>query len=385
MGASEVRIEPVTSHKDLRAFIMFPFELYRSDKYWVPPLISERFKHFDPHHNPFYEHAQVQLFRAVRGNKTVGTIAAIDDQMHPKIWNEPVGFFGEFDVVEDYEVAAALFTAARDWLASRGREIMRGPMNMNINEEIGLLIEGFDGPPVIMMTYNPPYYQTFMERYGFVKAKDLYAYKTEIRRDVSNTVILPERVTRAARIAQERHHVQMRRLDMKRFWEEVELIKPVYRKAWAKNWGAIPMTDAEFTYLANNLRQIADPDLVYLALIDGQPVGCFVALPDYNQVAYHLNGRLFPVGWIKLLWYKRKIDGIRVLIMGVLEEHRLKGIEALFYQEAARVAAPKGYKWVEMSWILEDNYNVRRGIEMLGGKIYRRYRLYDLPTKPKSD
>ena len=385
MAASDVRVEPVVSRQDLRSFIMFPFELYRTDKYWVPPLIGERFKHFDPHHNPFYEHAEVKLFRAIRGDKTVGTIAAIDDQLHPKVWNEPAGFFGEFEVIEDYEVAARLFSAAREWLVSRGREIMRGPMNLNINEECGLLIEGFDGCPMIMMTYNPRYYQTFLERYGFAKAKDLYAYKIGIRGDASNAVNLPERVTRAARIALERHHVQMRRLDMDHFWEEVELIKPIYRAAWSKNWGALPMTDAEFTNLANNLRQIADPELVYLAFIDGQPVGCFVALPDYNQVAYHLNGRLFPIGWIKFLWYKRKINGLRVLIMGVLEEHRLKGIEALFYQEAARVALPKGFVWGEMSWILEDNYNVMRGIEMMGGKVYRKYRLFDLPTKSQSD
>jgi len=381
MAASDIHIEPVMDRRDLRAFIMFPFELYRSDRYWVPPLIGERFRHFDPHHNPFYEHATVQLFRAVRGGKTVGTIAAIDDPLHPGIWGEPVGFFGEFEVIEDYEVAARLFSAAREWLASRGREIMRGPMNLNINEEIGLLIEGFDGCPVIMMTYNPHYYQTFLERYGFSKAKDLYAYKTEIRDGDSQAVSLPEQVTRAARVAQERYHVQMRPLDMAHFWEDVALVKPIYRAAWSKNWGALPMTDREFANLANNLRQVLDPELAYLAFINGQAVGCFVALPDYNQVAYHLKGRLFPIGWLKFLWYKRKINGLRVLIMGVLEEHRLKGIEALFYQEAHRVALPKGHKWAEMSWILDDNYNVIRGIELMGGKVYRKYRLYDLPTR----
>jgi GNAT superfamily N-acetyltransferase len=381
MAQSEVRIAPVETRQDLRSFIMFPFELYRSDKYWVPPLIGERFKHFDPHHNPFYEHAEVKLFRALRDGKTVGTIAAIDDQLHPQVWNEPVGFFGEFEVVENYDVAARLFTAAKEWLASRGRGVMRGPMNLNINEECGLLIEGFDGCPVIMMTYNPPYYRTFLERYGFVKAKDLYAYKAEITGDDSHVVKLPERVIHGAEIARERYHVEMRHLDLDRLDEEVELIKPVHRAAWSKNWGALPMSDAEFTHLANNLKQVVDPELTYVAFIDGKPVGCFVALPDFNQVAYHLNGRLFPIGWLKFLWYKSKIDGLRVLIMGVLEEHRLKGIEALFYQEACRVALPKGYKWGEMSWILEDNYNVIRGIEMMGGKVYRKYRLFDLPTR----
>jgi len=380
MSATDVRIEPVTVRRELESFIKFPFKLYRSHPYWVPPLIGERFKHFDPDRNPFYEHAEVQLFRAMRAGKTVGTIAAIADELHVKVWQEPVGFFGEFEVVEDYDVASALLSAARQWLASRGREIMRGPMNLNIVEEVGLLIDGFDGRPVIMMTYNPPYYQTFMEGYGLIKAKDLYAYIVDIASFGPNLENLPPRVSRVARIARERYGVQVRPLDFDRFEEEVELIKPIYNEAWSKNWGALPLTDRELTALANSLRQIADPALVYLGFIDGRAVGCFLGLPDYNQVAYHLNGRLFPIGWAKFLWYRRKITGFRAWAMGVLEEHRLKGIEALFYEEVSRAAVRKGYQWVEMSWILEDNYKVSRAIETLGGKIYRTYRIYDVPT-----
>jgi GNAT superfamily N-acetyltransferase len=257
---------------------------------------------------------------------------------------------------------------------------MRGPVNLNINDEVGLLIDGFDGRPVIMMTYNPPYYQTFMERYGLVKAKDLYAYIVDIASFGPNLENLPPRVSRVARIARERYGVQVRPLDFDRFEEEVELVKPIYRKAWSENWSALPMTDGEFTTLANNLRQIADPALVCLGFIDGEAIGCFVGIPDYNQVAYHLNGRLFPIGWAKFLWYRRKITGFRVLIMGVLEEHRLKGVESLFYEEVTRAAIRKGYQWVEMSWILEDNYKISRAIETLGGKTYRTYRIYDVPT-----
>ena len=257
---------------------------------------------------------------------------------------------------------------------------MRGPVNLNINDEVGLLIDGFDGRPVIMMTYNPPYYQTFMEDYGLVKAKDLYAYIVDIASFGPNLENVPPRVSRVARIARERYGVQVRPLDFDRFEEEVELVKPIYRKAWSENWSALPMTDGEFTTLANNLRQIADPALVYLGFIDGRVVGWFIGLPDYNQVVYHLNGRLFPIGWAKFLWYRRKITGFRVLIMGVLEEHRLKGVESLFYEEVSRAAVRKGYQWVEMSLILEDNYKISRAIETLGGKIYRTYRIYDLPT-----
>ena len=379
MTASDVRIEPVVSRQDLRAFIMFPFTLYKADPYWVPPLISDRLKHFDPHHNPFFEHAQVQLFRAVRGDETVGTIAAIADEMHNAVWNESVGFFGEFEVIEDYGVADKLLSAARAWLVERGLQVMRGPMNLNINDECSLLIDGFDGPPVIMMTYNPRYYQSFLECYGFGKAKDFVAYKLDIASYGPNLEHLPQQVSRVARLATERFHITMRHVDMKNFMRDVEMIMPIHRAAWSKNWGAVPMTDAEYRHLAENLRAVIDPELTYLAFLDDKPIGCFIALPDYCQVARHLNGRLFPIGWLKYLWYKRKITGMRVIIMGVLEEHRLKGVESLFYQEGCRVAVRKGYKWAEMSWILEDNYRVSRGIETMGGKVYRRYRIFDLP------
>ena len=381
MAAAEVRIEPVKNQQDLKAFIMFPFELYRSDPYWVPPLIGERLKHFDPHHNPFFEHAAVQLFRAVRAGKTVGTIAAIDDQLHPQVWNEPVGFFGEFEVIEDYDVAASLFSTARGWLSARGREIMRGPMNMNINEEVALLIDGFDGPPMIMMTYNPRYYQALIERYGMIKAKDLFAYKVAIGSYGPNLEKIPPQISRVARIAQERYGVKFRKVDIGHLDQEVEMLKPIHRQAWSRNWGAFPMSDAEYGQLVGQLRQVFDPEMSYLAFIDDKPVGVFIVLPDYNQVAAHLGGRLFPLGWLKFLWYRRKIDAVRVLIMGVLEEHRLKGIESLFYQEVCRVAVRKGIVWGEMSWILEDNYRVIRGIEAMGGKVYRRYRLYDVATR----
>ncbi len=380
MTMSDVRIVPVTSRREVRDVVMFPFRLYRDDPNWVPPIIADRMKHFDPAANPFYDHAEVQLFRALRGDDTVGTIAAIADETHPRIWNEPVGFFGEFEVVQDVAVAHALFDAAREWLTARGREVMRGPMNMNVNEEIGLFVDGDDGPPVIMMTYNPPYYREYIEVYGFAKAKDLHAYKIDITQYAADLSNAPEQVVRVARVARERFGVTIRQLNVRHIHEDVALIKPIYRQAWQQNWGAVPITDEELDHLADSLVQIADARLTYLAFIDGQAVGVFVAVPDFCQVAIHLGGRLFPIGWLKYLWYKRKITGMRVLIMGVLEEHRLKGIESLFYYEALRQAKAMGMEWAELSWILEDNYKVRRGIELMGGRVYRTYRLYDIPT-----
>ncbi|MFP3896199.1 MAG: N-acetyltransferase [Anaerolineales bacterium] len=376
MSTRDIHIEPVKTRRELRDLIKFPFDLYRDDPYWVPPLIRERMAHYDPERNPFFEHAEAQFFRALRGNETVGTIAAIDDELHPKVWNEPVGFWGVFEVIEDYEVAARLFSAAQEWLASRGREIMRGPLNLNINDEIGLLIEGYDGSPAIMMPYNPPYYKAFVERYGFQKAKDLYAYRTDIARYRDG---LPESIERGARIAEERYNVTVRPAQMEHLEREVELIKPVYRQAWSENWGALPMTDEEFDYLAEALKVVVDPDLTILAFLNDEPVGVMITLADYHQVLKHLNGRLLPFGWLKFLWYKHKIEGIRVLVMGVLKEHRLKGIEGLMFHEAYRESLKKDYEWVEMSWILEDNYRIIRTLETIFGEIDRTYRLYDLP------
>ncbi len=376
-----IHIEPVTTTAERKKVILFPFGLYRDHPYWVPPLIGERMRHYDPHHNPFFEHATMQMFRAVRDGQTVGTIAAIDDPRHREIWHDSVGFFGIFETVEEYDVAAALLTAAREWLAERGISTMRGPMNLNINDEVGLLIDGFDGRPVIMMPYNPPYYQTFLERYGLTKAKDVLAFKIDVARFGPNLENMPTQVKRVARLAQERYGIEMRHVDLKHLEDEVELVKPIYRQAWAKNWGAVPMTDAEFTYLAHSLKPVLDPDLTYLAFYQGEPIGAFLTVPDFNQVAVHLNGRLLPFGWLKFLWHKRRITGLRVLIMGVLEEHRLKGVEALFYQEGCRIAVSKGYEWAEMSWILEDNYKMIRGIEAMGGHAYRTYRVYEMTTR----
>jgi len=376
MSDSRVNIERVTTPRELEEFIRFQFRLYRDDPNWVPPLLSERRDHFAAHKNPFFEHAAAQLFLARRDGNVVGRIAAIDDQIHPQVWDENIGFFGEFESIDDVSVASALVNAATDWLAQRGREAMRGPMNLNINDECALLVDGFDGPPVIMMPYNPPYYGQLLESSGLAKIKDIHAYKVDIARFGPNLENLPERVKRVARVAQERHGITVRKIDGKHLHEEAELIKPIYRQAWSENWGAVPMTDGEFDHLVDALAMVVDEELCYIAFHGDEPIGCSITLPDFNQVAAKMNGRLFPFGWFHFLFGRKRIDGLRVLIMGVQKDYRLKGVESLFYQETCRVAVRKGYEWAEMSWILEDNYNVRRGIEMMGGEIYRTYRFY---------
>jgi hypothetical protein len=230
-----------------------------------------------------------------------------------------------------------------------------------------------------MMTYNPRYYPTFVERYGFAKAKDLYAYRVGIEAFGAHGEGLPEKVRRVAEVAQKRYHVTVRKVDMRHFGREVGLFKQVYNDAWSKNWGFVPMTEAEIDYVAEGLKMFLDPDLLLVASVGDRPVGAAITLPDINQALIHIrDGRLFPTGWAKFLWYRRRVDAVRAFAMGVARDFQLRGVDALFYLKTLEEGARKGYKWVEMSWILEDNLPTRQAIEALHGEIYKTYRIYDL-------
>lgn len=316
----------------------------------------------------------MELFLARRGSEIVGRIAAIDNELHRKVHGELVGFFGLFECIQDQSVADALFDAARAWLLERGLETMRGPASFSLNEEAGLLIDGFDGPPVVMMTYNPPWYRELIERYGFVKAKDLYAYYLANAKP-------SERLMRMADKLRERYRVKIRTLDKKRFWDEVGLVRRVYNEAWEDNWGHIPMTDAELNYMAKQLKPVVEPDLVVFAEIDGKLAGFGLALPDMNVALRQMKGNLFPFGWAKALWYSRKIDTARVVILGVLNKYRKSGVGELIQLEMLNNAAKHGIVNSEMSWILEDNMSMRTAMEKLGARVYRTYRMYDVPTR----
>jgi len=368
-----VNVRPVETKRDLTEFIKFPWQIYKSDPYWVPPLIMERKEFLDRRKNPFFKHADVVFYLAKRNGQTVGRIAGIVNHNHIKFHQEQAGFFGLFECVKDYEVAKALLNTVQDWLKSKGMKIMRGPANFSSNEEWGFLVEGFDSRPVIMMGYNPPYYLDFMESYGMVKAKDLYAYF------IDKSLPTPDRVVRMAENIKKK--VKIRNINMKEFKGEVERIKQIYNSAWSKNWGFIPMTDEEFDHLAKNLKQIVDPHMVFIAEVDGKPAGFSLALPDFNQVLARLNGRLFPLGIFKLLWHtkiKNKIDGVRIITMGVVPEFQKRGIDTVFYVESYNVGVKRGYTWAEMSWILEDNTLMNRVLKLLGARLHKKYRIYEI-------
>lgn len=380
------QVELVRDRRQLQEFVAFPWTVYRDDPLWVPPFFRERMRFFDPKHNPFFEHAEVQLFLARRNGEVVGTIAAIVDQNHIAYHNEQVGFFGHFESVDDPEVASALLQAACDWVAARGMTAIRGPMNMSTNHECGLLVDGFDTSPVAMMTHNPRYYEALITGAGFQKAMDLYAYliATDIYGDQAEN--LPRKVMQSAQKLEREGSITIRPAQLKSFADELVRAKRVYNSAWGRNWGFVPMTDAEIEHLAHGLRQFLDPDMVFFAEHNGEPVGISVAIPDVNEPlrrAYPRPGDgllRFLYDGARFLWERRKRPRLfRLLIMGVVEEYRNRGIDGAFYFHTAQAALAKGYKLCEMSWILENNVMMNRIIQRLGGKVYKTYRIYEKP------
>ncbi len=367
-----VVVRSVRTAADLNKFISFPYRLHRRDPHWVPALRMDVRKLLSREKNPFFEHAEAEYFLAQRESEVVGRIAAIHNRAHNEFHEDTVGFYGFFDSIEDQSVADALFKAASTWLKPRGLTVMRGPASFSTNDECGVLVDGFDTPPAILTAYTPAYYVQLTEGAGFTKARDLWMYQS-----VDDQ--LPERLTRGAKLIAKRKKIALRALDMKRFDEEVELIKQLYNQAWERNWGFVPMTEAEIDHLAKDLRPVIVPDLVVFAEQEGKLIGFAVALPDLN-VALKTNpsGRLFP-GLIKILWKARKINRVRVLLLGVLEEYRRAGVDALMYHWIWEKGYAKGYRWAEAGWILEDNAAMKNGLLRMGFAHYKTLRLYDRP------
>ena len=384
MADTSVQIDRVQTRQDIEDFVRFPFELYRDDPYWVPFLLSEQRKFLDPKQNPFYDHAEVALWLARRNGQVVGTISSHIDHLHNEVHDEKIGMFGLFETINDYSVAQALLATAKEWVCTKGMSALRGPLSFSQNHECGLLIDGFEGPPVVMMAYNPPYYIDFCENFGLVKAMDLYAYIGDLIQFEKDPSKLPAKLVRVTEKVKQRTGITMRSADMKNWDQEIARAERVYNLAWERNWGFVPMTDAEIQKLAHDLKQVIDPNLAIVAEIGDEPIGVCVAIPDVNQVLKHLNGRLFPFGWLKALRYARKVTRARLMIMGVVQQQRGHGIESLLIFETLKAAVEQGYKSIEMSWILENNEMMNRIManvgEPYGAHIYRTYRIYQMPV-----
>jgi GNAT superfamily N-acetyltransferase len=382
MTTGKLTIEPMLSSQERLAFIHFQWQVYRDDPRWVPPLVSERVEFLDKQRHPFHQHSEVALFMAHRNGIPVGTIAAILNNRHNQFHDERVGFFGLFEVLTDQEAAEQLLQAACEWVRQRGMTAIRGPVSFSTNEECGLLVDGWDGPPVIMMPYNHPYYAEFIEHAGFDKAMDLLAYTLDLTQFGPHGENLPPKLLRVAKKVEKRGDFTTRPIDMSRFNEEVARFKRVYNAAWTKNWGFVPLTDAEIDHMAAGLRQLLDPDVIWFAEKDGEPIGAMLPLPDVSQAlirAYPRPGT--PEWWTmaKLLWYwkvRRCVDTIRGFAGGVLEPYRGRGVEAVLFVKMAD-AVFRRYQRAEVSWVLESNVMMRRTAEALGGEVYRTYRIYE--------
>ncbi len=366
-----IGIRPVRKRRDLRRFLKLPFHIYRDDPNWVAPLFVQERARFNRRKNPFFEHSAVQEFLAIMDGTVVGRVAAIRNGAHNNYHQDRVGFFGCFECIEDNDVASALLEAAVRWLQEQGMDTIRGPANFSVNESCGLLIEGFDSPPLIMMPYNPPYYIDLLEQWGLRKVMDLYAFHLTAHEPA------PERVRRIAERARRRAGVEVRGLRMERFWEEVERVKVIYNEAWSDNWGAVPMSDREFEHMAKDLKSIVIPDLVLIAEVDGEPVAFSMALPNINQALAKIRGRLDPVSLVKLLYYSRHVSTGRLLTLGVRKAYRKRGLETILYAEtldrARRVNICEG----EVGWTLETNDLINRAVEVLGGRHTKTYRIYE--------
>ena len=373
MTSRELNVEEVSHHQDLMAFIRFPWQIYQGDRNWVPPLIKDQLVRFSPNH-PFRSHSEMILFLALQGGRIVGRIAGIIDHHYIAFHQEKVGFFGFFESMHDAGVAESLLSRVRGWLKGHGMEKMAGPMNPSTNDECGLLIEGFDAPPCLMMPYNPRYYPSLLEGVGLRKGMDLYAYWLE------ESIFHHDRLDRITeRLRKREPQLWVRSLNLRDFDKELKIIKEIYNQAWSKNWGFVPLTEEEIDDLAKNLKPLVVPDLILFAYLGEEPIGFSVSLPDYNEVLKHLNGRVGLLGGLKFLYYSRKIKTVRVMLLGVKHAFQKKGVEGLLYIETFKRGPKKGYHQGECSWILENNLLMQHGIEAMGGRRYKTYRIYEMP------
>ena len=366
-----IEIVSAESGSALRDFIDLPWKLYAGYPKWVPPLKKEVRRLLDPHDHPFWEFSERALFLARRGSETVGRIAGIIDRRHNEFHREQMGIWGFFECADDPAAAAALFSTVETWARQKGMAFLRGPLNPSANNEIGLLVEGFEYAPALMMPYNPPYYSRLVESCGFAKEKDLFAFL------IDGDYRLPEWMdSLAGRIAQ-KQGIRIRHPSRKDYDAEFALIRKIYNESWAANWGFVPLTDEEMRDIQKNVKSFVDPDMVFYVYYEDEPAAVCVIFPDINPLLKRFNGRIGLVGLLKALLYRREIKGVRLLMFGVKEKYRQLGVPMLAFHHIYEVVREKKkYQYLEMGWTLEDNEAVNALIEEAGGKRYKTYRLF---------
>jgi hypothetical protein len=369
----EVTVKPVSTKSELNQFIKFPWKIYKDDKFWVPPLLMEQKTLLSKQKNPFFKAATAEYFLAYRNGEIVGRIAAIKNDIHLKFHNDSAGQFGFFECINDQQVANALFDTAKSWIKEQGLKNMRGPANPSSNDIYGMLVDGFDDSPRLLMPYNPEYYIKLCENYGMKKAKDLFAWKLQ-----NEKLMASEKLKRGQELVRKRYNMKISQLDMRNFQKDLEKFKFVYNKAWAPNWGFVPMTEEQIDAMAKDMKPLAEPSLVLFGEIDDKLVGAALVMLDYNVIFKQMNGRLFPFNFIKLFTQKKKIKYARILTLGIIPEHQKKGLDTIFYWEIVNRAANVGILLGEASWVLEDNEMMNRGLELMNAERYKKYRIWEV-------
>ena len=368
-----LEVRPVAGKSELDIFIKLPWRLYRNEPNWVPPLLFDRKRFFDRARNPFFKHAEVEFFLAWRGETPVGRITAHIDRHFNEFQQHDWGMFGFFECENDVEAANALLTAAEEWLRARDRDRMVGPMDFTTNDECGVLIDGYELLPTVLTNWHHPYYPRLIEGAGLTKAMDLYMWTLE----VSERSAVHPAIWRAAADVERKYGITVRAMRKKDMEAEIGRFLEVYNAAWERNWGFVPLTEEEVRHYAKDLKPVLDENWAFIAEKDGEPVAAGLTLPDYNEVLIHMNGRLLPFGWAKALWYKRKIDRVRVFALGVKPEYQHTGIGAKLYEMHYDAAERTNQKKGETGWILETNKSMNRAMERMGGRIVRTYRVYE--------
>ena len=368
--SESIDIRPVRGRGGIRRFVDYMYDRNARDPHWVPPLRLSEHERLNPKKNPFFAHAEVELLLAWRGDRVIGRIAAIDDRLHREAHGDNAAMFGFFEAA-DAEVSRALLAAVEAWARARGRTRVRGPISPSMNEMCGLLVDGFDTDPMLLMPHNPPEYGAQIESAGYSKVKDLFAWIHVLQRE------MPPAFAHAARRLREKHRVTIRPLNLKEFTREVERLRAIYCTAWERNWGFVPPTDAEFRRIATELKPIFDPRCTVCAEVNGEMVAVVVAVPDINQALKGTNGRLFPLGLLRLLMRKRYVSQVRLLLLGIDERHRRLGLFPLLLAEWHRQMQSTPYLRAEFSWVLEDNRDINKAAELAGATRYKTYRIYE--------
>ncbi|MBI3541004.1 MAG: hypothetical protein HY073_02565 [Deltaproteobacteria bacterium] len=369
-------IHPVRSKKELKQFIKFSWMVYKNDPAWVPPLIQERLDFLNRKKNPFFEHADIELFLAKKDGLLVGRISAQIDHLHNKYHKEQTGFFGLFESINDPEVSSCLLNNAAGWLKSRGMKIIRGPFSLSINEESGMLIDGFQHAPFILTSHNPSYYPSLIEQWGGAKVKDLYCWQYDSKRPI------PEAATQIADEVRKYPGLRVRQVTPKTLKNDVHILLDVFNEAWGKNWGFVPLTEKEVQKATKDFQMILEPKLALIAEVDGVPAAISLALPNLNELIKDLKGRLFPFGLLKLLYRikTKKVRSARLMLLGIRKQFRgsiLGGLSVLLYTEMHRRSQELQHWGGELSWTLEDNQKINMGISLMGGEVYKTYRIYE--------